>query len=57
MRTKVIAKHLFKSAKGYGMSEAEILKSIDSVPHELLDHFIYTLYRVADKSGSEGFDI
>ena len=32
-------------------------KCMDSIPNHLFDDFIYTLYRVADKSGSDGFDL
>jgi len=31
-------------------------KCIDAIPKEYLDDFLYTLYRIADKSGCEGFD-
>ena len=57
MRTKEIAKHLFESAKGYGMTEREILHVIANIDHEVLEDFIYTMYRIADKSGAEGFDV
>ena len=55
MRTKEIAKHLFESAQGYGMSEKELLKCINSIPHSMLERFVYTMFRIADKSGSNGF--
>jgi hypothetical protein len=30
-------------------------KCIEAIPDEYLEDFIYTLYRIAEKSGSEGF--
>ena len=30
-------------------------KCIEAIPDEYLEDFIYTLYRIADKSGEEGF--
>ena len=32
-------------------------KCINAIPNEYLDDFLYTLYRIADKSGSDGFSI
>lgn len=32
-------------------------KCLNAVPDEYFDDFLYTLYRIADKSGSEGFDV
>ena len=57
MRNKEIAEHMFQSAKGYGMSREEMYKAIGSIPVALLEDFVYTLYRIADKSGSEGFNV
>ena len=57
MKNKKIAKALFNAAHGYGMSEHEILKSLNAIPHYMVEDFIYTMYRIADKSGPEGFDI
>lgn len=63
-RTKTI-KHLYDSACGYGF--ADIMKHKDNsgyekfasilnaIPEELFSEFIYTLYRIAEKSGDEGF--
>ena len=31
-------------------------KCINAIPDEYLSDFLYTLYRIADKSGSEGFN-
>lgn len=31
-------------------------KCINSIPSKLLDDFLYTLYRIAEKTGEEGFD-
>ena len=31
-------------------------KCMNSIPDAYFEDFIYTLYRVADKSGSDGFD-
>lgn len=65
-RTKTI-KHLYDSACGYGF--ADIMKHKDNsgyekfasilnaIPEELFSEFIYTLYRIAEKSGDEGFSI
>ena len=32
-------------------------KCMNSIPDEYFEDFIYTLYRIADKSGSEGFEL
>ena len=32
-------------------------KCMNSIPDEYFDDFIYTLYRIADKSGYSGFDL
>lgn len=57
MRTKEIAKHLFESAKGYGMSEREILHVIANIDNKSLEDFVYTMARIAEKSGAEGFTV
>jgi hypothetical protein len=62
MRNKEIAAHLLEHANGYGMAETvkgqqDFYKCIGSIPYELREAFVYTLYRIADKSGSEGFSI
>lgn len=31
-------------------------KCMNSIPNELFGDFVYTLYRIADKSGADGFD-
>lgn len=36
---------------------AAFQKCMDAIPNHLFDYFIYTLYRVAEKSGAEGFDV
>lgn len=57
MKNKKIAHKLFEAAKGYGMTEHEILKSLNAIPHAMVDDFIYTMFRIADKSGAEGFEV
>lgn len=63
---------MFKSACGYGMAEGNGIQSkfggtieggkkafercMNSIPDELFGDFVYTLYRIADKSGADGFD-
>lgn len=32
-------------------------KCMNSIPDELFDDFVYTLMRIADKSGYEGFEL
>lgn len=32
-------------------------KCINAIPKEYLDDFIYTLYRIAEKSGEDGFAV
>ena len=32
-------------------------KCMESIPEEYFDDFIYTLYRIAEKSGHKGFEI
>lgn len=32
-------------------------RCMEAIPHDLFDDFIYTLYRIADKSGCEGFSL
>ena len=58
----VVIESMLEHARGYGMSETEegkedFRRCMNSIPDELFGDFIYTLYRIADKSGSEGFDI
>lgn len=31
-------------------------KCMNAIPDELFGDFVYTLYRIADKSGADGFD-
>ena len=62
MINKRIAKHLIEHANGYGMANSEegkqdFYKCISSIPHEHLEYFIYTLCRIAEKSGAEGFAV
>ena len=62
MRNKEISKHLLEHANGYGMAETakgieNFYKCINSIPYELREDFLYTLYRISEKSGPEGFDI
>lgn len=57
MKNKKIARKLYEAAKGYGMTEREILKSLNSIPHEMVDGFVYTMMRISEKSGAEGFDV
>ena len=55
MKNKRIAKVLHDAAKGYGMSEREILTVLNRIPHEMVNDFLYTMYRIAEKSGDEAF--
>lgn len=62
-----LIKHIFESACGYGMADVqsttngsgydEFKQCMYSIPDEYFDDFIYTLRRVAEKSGEEGFEI
>ena len=61
-RKKKLIEHIFKSACNYGMADPKkkdgkekFLKCMNSIPDDLFDDFIYTLERVAEKSGDEGF--
>jgi hypothetical protein len=57
MNKKKIVKHLYESARGYGLSEEKLQVCIDAIPEELLEGFIYTFYRIAEKTGPSGFEI
>jgi hypothetical protein len=57
MNKKEIVKHLYESARGYGLSEEKLQVCVDVIPEELLEGFIYTLYRIAEKTGPSGFEI
>lgn len=48
-----IAKNLYESASGYGLPQESILKCIKSIPEDLLEDFLYTMYRIGEKSGFE----
>jgi len=48
---KIIAENLHKNACGYGMSQEDILKCLEGVPDGLIHRFLYTLSRIAEKSG------
>lgn len=62
---KELVDKLFESACGYGLAEEniqprgyEILYNIiDSIDKDNIDDFMYTLYRIAEKTGSDGFDV
>tara|TARA_R100000951_G_scaffold114060_1_gene117471 strand:+ start:1128 stop:1967 length:840 start_codon:yes stop_codon:yes gene_type:complete len=57
---QTLINHILKSACGYGMAETEkgkneFIKCMNSIPSKYFEDFIYTLSRVAEKSGSDGF--
>lgn len=47
------AENLFKSANGYGLSSEDLKTCIESIPENLLNEFLYTMSRIAEKSGFE----
>jgi hypothetical protein len=49
------AKSLFNKAVGYGLSEEDIFKCLENIPDNLLDGFLYTMSRIAEKSGHYAF--
>jgi hypothetical protein len=51
-----LIKHMFNSARGYGLGYEHFEKCLLSIPDEHFDMFIYTLRRIAEKSGYNGFD-
>ena len=53
---KIVDK-LHYAANGYGLSKQDIEICIESIPEELLNDFIYTMRRIAEKSGKEGFNV
>ena len=53
---KEMIDHMFNSACGYGMGKKAFEKCMNSIPDAYFDDFIYTLYRIADKSGADGFE-
>ncbi len=51
---------MLESACGYGMAETEeekkdFEKCMLAIPDEHFDNFVYTLQRIAEKSGEYGF--
>ena len=61
-RKREISDHLFEHACGYGMADEkngkeDFFECIKSIPDGMIECFIYTLYRIAEKSGVEGFNI
>jgi len=62
MKAELI-KHIFKSACGYGMADVKgsgfdvFNQCMYSIPDKHFEEFIYTLWRVAEKSGHDGFEI
>ncbi len=51
--------NLIPDGKGGGTvagGKLAFTKCIEAVPEEYLEHFIYTLQRITDKSGEDGFD-
>jgi hypothetical protein len=48
---------IHQSAANYGLNLEDFEKCMLSIPNDLFDKFIYTLYRIAEKSGSDGFDV
>lgn len=50
-------KHLHQSACGYGLDIDKFTLCLESIPDELFDDFVYTLYRISEKSGQEGFSL
>ena len=56
-----MAQKILDGACGYGMADnqsgrEDFQKCMDSIPDELIEDFIYTLYRAVDKTGKEAFD-
>lgn len=53
---------MFNSACGYGMADKDgkgwmvFKECMDAIPAEHFDALIYTLYRIAEKSGQDGFE-
>jgi hypothetical protein len=49
-------KHMFESACGYGQTEEAFTECMLAIPLDKFEDFVYTLYRIADKTGVDGFD-
>jgi len=52
---KVMARHMYNSSNGLGMTEEKFLKCLTKVPTELLNDFVSTLEVIAQESGPGGF--
>jgi hypothetical protein len=64
MNNQEIIDILFKNMCGYGFADltyidgkVKFAQCINSIPKDLLDDFLYSMYRIADKCGAGGFDI
>jgi len=51
-----VAENLFKAASGYGLNIEDLKKCIESIPEDLLDEFLYTMSRIAEKSGFQALN-
>jgi hypothetical protein len=67
MSNQHIIDALFDNMHGYGFADvsrqpyldgkAKLAQCINSIPPDLLADFLYSMYRIADKSGPGGFDV
>lgn len=53
---------MINHSNGYGFGQdtdgvAKITKCLRAIPEDLLVDFIYTMYRMADKTQTEGFEV
>jgi hypothetical protein len=62
--TQQIIDTLFANMCGYGFADkncvdgkAKFAQCLNAIPTDLLPDFLYSMYRIADKSGPDGFDI
>lgn len=52
-----LSKQLFEKAVGYGLDHDGISVCINSIPDDFLEDFMYTLQRIAEKSGHENITL
>ena len=56
IKIMTIAENLFKSANGYGLNLEDLKTCIESIPEDLLHEFLYTMSRIAEKSGFQALN-
>ena len=51
--TSDVAKNLHEASQEYGLDYEQILLCLHTIPYDLLPDFLYTMSKIAEKSGYE----